>query len=209
MPISFPLTLPAEPGFLEFEWDPDSSVAKQINPFDLTRKIYVWEGQIRLATVKVSPMTRAQAMLWQACFHALNGIQGTFYLQDPVGAATRGAYLGRIGYSPAVKGAGQTGVDLLTDGWPHSLSGLLLAGDWIAIAGRLYQLLADTNSDGSGNATLTVWPNVGGLADDAPISVGAAAFGTFRLTAWPKLPWDVEYYMQGVTFGVEEAVPAT
>ena len=51
MPISFPLTLPAEPGFLEFEWDPDSSVAKQINPFDLTRKIYVWEGQIRLATV--------------------------------------------------------------------------------------------------------------------------------------------------------------
>jgi hypothetical protein len=207
MPITYPLDLPDTPGFIEFEWDPTSAVARQINPFDLTRKIYVWEGQIRLASVKVQAMPLAAAKKWMAFIHKLNGIQGTFYMQDEVAAAVRGSYVPSGSYHPEVDGANQTGCDLVTKGWPPSITKMLLAGDWIAINNRLYQLLDDVNSGGGGAATLTVWPNVGGIAANTAIDVGSDAYGIFRLTDWPKFPWSEDWFMTGFAFGAEEAIP--
>lgn len=73
------------------------------------------------------------------------------------------------GGAGAVNGAGQTGSSLVTNGWSNSITNLLRAGDIFTIAGvrqinpltrqstgqlRQFVVLANVNSDGSGNATI-------------------------------------------------------
>jgi len=77
--------------------------------------------------------------------------------------------------TPLTNGAGQTGSSIITDGWTASLSPALKKGDIFTIAGvnsvnkinkqdtgKLQQFVvtADTDSDGSGNATIPVSPEV-------------------------------------------------
>jgi hypothetical protein len=78
---------------------------------------------------------------------------------------------GTQGGVPVVNGAGQTGSSLVTNGWTASINNILRAGDIITIAGvhrinpltrqstgdlRQFVLLANVNSDGGGNATLSI-----------------------------------------------------
>lgn len=72
-------------------------------------------------------------------------------LSNPLGVATG---------TPLVNGAGQTGRSLATDGWTPSQAGILKAGDFIKLGGgnKVYMLTADVNSDGSGQATLSIEP---------------------------------------------------
>jgi len=62
--------------------------------------------------------------------------------------------------TPLVNGASQTGRSVLTKGWTHSITGILKAGDVIKFAGhnKVYMLTADADSDGSGNAALSIEP---------------------------------------------------
>lgn len=83
--------------------------------------------------------------------------------------------IGLLGGTPAVNGAGQTGTTLVTNGWSNSVNGLLNVGDIISIAGvyavnpqsrqstgslQQFVIQAPANSDGSGNATLTIYPAI-------------------------------------------------
>jgi hypothetical protein len=100
---------------------------------------------------------------------------------DPVNIATRGIGTG----TPLIKGASQTGNSVNTDGWTISQTGILKAGDWIqlgtASSSTLHKLRQDANSDGSGNATLEIWPGIRTApADNAAITV-ASCKGLWRL----------------------------
>lgn len=148
-------------------------------------------------------MSLANAKLWQAWAYKLNGIEGTFYAGDSVGKLSQGS----PGGTPLVAGSGQTGQDLLTDGWTHSVTGLLKAGDWISISDRLFTVLVDVNSDSSGNATLSLWPKIRtAYADNAAISYGASARGIFRLTDWPEMGWDINRLQSGFKFSAREVI---
>lgn len=121
--------------------------------------------------------------------------------------------VGALGGTPLVKGANQVSayVDvkstmtqaLATDGWSTSVAGVLKAGDVFTIDGvyavnpvtkatlpflKQFSVVSDVSSDGSGNATLTIYPaiittgafqNVSAApADNAAITVmGTAATG--------------------------------
>ena len=56
-----------------------------------------------------------------------------------------------------VKGAGQTGTSLITDGWPAS-STVLKAGMFVTVVDQLVQLTANATTNGAGEATLTFKP---------------------------------------------------
>jgi len=56
-----------------------------------------------------------------------------------------------------VKGAGQTGTSLITDGWPAN-STVLKAGMFVTVVDQLVQLTANATSNGAGEATLTFKP---------------------------------------------------
>ncbi|MGH8523669.1 MAG: P22 phage major capsid protein family protein [Gammaproteobacteria bacterium] len=109
--------------------------------------------------------------------------------------------VGTQGGTPLVNGATQTGTSLVTDGWSNSITNVMRAGDIITLAGvyavnpvtkqstgRLqhFVVTAAANSDGSGNATLTISPAIttsgttqtvsASPADNAAITVlGASA----------------------------------
>jgi hypothetical protein len=68
-----------------------------------------------------------------------------------------------------VRGGGQTGRSIITDGWPNSVTPIL-AGDYITIGDQLLQLTADVVSDGSGIATLTFEPPIRRApSDNSPV----------------------------------------
>lgn len=64
------------------------------------------------------------------------------------------------GGSPLVKGAGQTGGSLLIDGGPLSTSGYLVPGDYVGVGSRLHMNVGTANTNGSGEATLTLRPTL-------------------------------------------------
>jgi len=148
-------------------------------------------------------MGMAAAKRWSTFAYKLNGIEGTFYLRDSLGKYLRGAAIG-IG---RVKGASQTGQDLVTDGWFANVSGLFLEGDWIQVGTRLHTVLTDSDSNASGEATLSLWPRVRvAPADNLELPYGADAKGLFRMSQFPDFGWDASRLMTGFTFQAREVI---
>jgi len=125
------------------------SVTNSLRRQSRTRGAHAWGIELRY-----SAMTRATfAPLW-AFLTNLAGQSTTFLLSLP-------AYtpLGTASGTPLVKGGSQVGTSLVTDGWSLSQT-VLKAGDWIQIASdlKVYMVTADAVSDGSGNATISIFP---------------------------------------------------
>lgn len=184
MTISYPITLPSTPAPSEIRIAPRSIVAVSVSPFSGAQQAYQHQGQFWQADISLPPMRIADAAPWMAAFLQLNGRYGTFYLGNAAMKTPRGTATG----TPLVKGASQTGQSLVTDGWTAGVTGILKQGDYLQIENRLYMVIVDANSDGTGNATLDIWPRLRSApADNAPITVSNCK-GLFRLTT-NEMPW--------------------
>ena len=197
--MSGTLTMPTG-GIREILWVPQTSVAMTESPFSFAQQVHKHPGQRRQVTVKLAAMDASTAREWIAFFINLNGPQGTFFLSDTVGQNPSG-WRG----TPQVDGAGQTGKKLnYSDGAISSR--MLAAGEWVSIGDRLHQTTEDIWSDGSGDGTLLLWPELASAPnDDSPIEVTTPK-GTFRMTAIPSYSWTVNRLMQGVSFTAVEVV---
>lgn len=198
MPVSYPLTLPSTPGIRDIEWLPDSSVETSRSTTTFVSQTYDWGSKVRRVRLEFPPMKLAEAKAWQAWVYKLNGLEGTFYLSDTVGAAGLGTVTG----TPLVNGADQIIDELGTDGWGTGDN--VYAGDWISIENQLYTILEDA-TESSGSMTLTLWPEAKGPADNATISYGSAAVGIFRLEEIPTIMWDITRLQSGfVLLAIED-----
>lgn len=108
--------------------------------------------------------------------------------------------VGPLGGTPLVNGASQTGSSLVTDGWTAAAASRLKKGDVFTIASvkavnpqnyrsttqlQQFVVTADTSSDGSGNATIPIYPPIitsgayqtvdSAPADNAALTVVGAA----------------------------------
>jgi hypothetical protein len=109
-----------------------------------------WSAEIEYFALSESDARTLIAFLTQ-----LRGMSGRFYYGDPFNRTPRGLATG----TPLINGASQTGTSLITDGWTPNITNILRAGDYIQLANdELKMVVADVNSDGSGNATLTIEP---------------------------------------------------
>lgn len=205
MAINYPLTLPTATGIKRVTIRMRSVVAVTESAFTLQRQVQAHQGQRFEATVELPPMVRADADEWIAWLAKLNGQEGTFTMGDPAAASPRGTG----GGAPLVNGASQTGNSLVTDGW-NAGEGVLKAGDYIQLGSgstaRLYKILNDVTSDGSGNATLDIWPSLrSSPANNDPITV-TSTVGLWRL-AGNVSSWDAdEATLYGITFDAVEAL---
>lgn len=184
MPTTFPVTLPATaPRRINIRQK--SVVAVGESPYTLEVQTQRHQGQVWLLEVEWPPMPRATAEAMVAALCSLNGREGTFLFGDTANKTPRGTATG----TPLVNGAAQSGEDLATDGWTNSITGILKAGDWVQLGSsstaRLHKVLADANSNGSGQATLTLWPRISPVATPADNSavVISSPKGVFRLLA--------------------------
>jgi len=206
MSLSYPLTHPTTPGFSSITWRPRSVVGVASSPFTGQRQTYAWPGQWWEVDITLPPMKTATAEPWVAFLIGLNGQEGTFNLGDSVRTTPRGVGTG----TPLVNGGSQTGYDLVTDGWTISQTGIMKAGDWVQLGtgstARLHKVMADANSNGSGQATLTLWPALrSSPADNAALTVNAAK-GLFAL-AGNSDGWSVDVVkLYGLSFSAREVL---
>lgn len=183
-----------------------SVVAAAQSPFTLSRQVQVFDGQRWEADIALPAFDRQAAGAVEAFLLSLNGKQGTFLLGDPMRVAALGMATG----TPLVKGAGQTGNALVTDGWTPSVANILRAGDLIQLGSgatsRLHKVLSDVNSNGSGEAILTLWPSLrSSPADNAAVTI-INCRGVFALA--DNMPeWEIgRNNLYGVSLSAVEVV---
>lgn len=205
MTISYPLSLPSSPDFRTCSITPRHVAGIGESPFTLEQQVYDWNAGRWEAQLSYPPMTQAQAAPIIAVMTALKWRVGTFLLGDPDFKTPRGVATG----TPLVNGAHTArGLSLATKGWTNSVTGILKAGDRIGLGSgatsRVHMVLQDVNSDGSGNATLDIWPPLRSDYSDGASIVTSYPKGVFRLAS--PFTWDAD---EASIFGISiQAVEA-
>ena len=206
MAITYPLTLPSHTGITGITFRAVNTVGITQSPFTYSQQVVAHSGQRWEVDVTLPAMARADAEQWIAFLVSLRGVFGTFTLGDPVGASPRGS----AGGTPLVNGASQTGGTLNIDGCTASQTGWLKAGDYIQLGtagtATLHKVLADADSNGSGEVSLDIWPYIRTApADDASVTL-TNTVGRFRLAS-NQQNWNInEASIFGMTFGGVEAI---
>jgi hypothetical protein len=88
--------------------------------------------------------------------------------------------LGLGGGTPLVNGANQLGSNLIIDGASNTITNWLRQGDLIQVVGCavIFDVTADVNTDGSGNATIPISPPIfegRSPADNAAVTIAPAS----------------------------------
>ena len=183
-----------------------SVVGASVSPFTGQQQVYKHQGQWWEAEISLPSMKRDEAEQVASFLIKLNGKYGTFLLGDKANIAPRGVGTG----IPLVYGGSQTGDQLITDGWTVDTTGILKAGDWIqlgsASSSRLYKVLDDVNSDGSGIATLNIFPNLRSIPSDNSTIIVNSPKGQWRLSSNETNYSINEASIYGITFACIEAL---
>jgi hypothetical protein len=209
MAESYPLAFPTQTGIAQVQLIASDVVSVTESPFTLSQQVVRHAGARWSATINIPPVKRSDAEYWNSFLLRLRGQFGTFLVGDPNAATPRGSASSAAG-TPVVNGASQIGNNLNIDGLPASATGYLKAGDYIQLGtgatSRLYKVLEDVNSNGSGQATLNLWPDLrSSPANDATVVVSNAK-GLFRL-AQNDASWTIGndgFY--SITFSAVEAL---
>ena len=209
MAETYPLTFPTQTGVAAVEFTATDVVSVSQSPFTFSQQVVRHAGARWSATISIPPVKRSDSEYWNSFLLRLRGQFGTFLLGNPSGATPRGSAASAAG-TPVVNGASQTGSELDIDGLPASATGYLLAGDYIQLGSgstsQLYKVLDDVNTNASGEATLTIWPDLrSSPADGATVTVTDAK-GVFRLST-PTHNWNIDtagFYT--MAFGAIEAL---
>jgi hypothetical protein len=202
MTISFPVSAPSTPKPTTVKWIQSNIVGYSLSPYTLQQQTYEYGGEGWAVEVSIDPLPRSEAAPWFAFLSSLRGRLGTFYFGDTLLSSPQGAG----GGTPKVNGGSQAGSKVLvSDGFPNGTI-VLKAGDMIQINTSLYLVLADCTSDGSGNASIDVWPRLRTHADNSDIVLSNPK-GVFRLSE--NTPVIIEaradqYF--NITFMAEEAI---
>lgn len=165
------LSIPTVPNFTESTFFLQANTQQFESPLSKAVQRVQLSGERWIASYSLPAMTRDTVAEWITFFNNLRGNLNTFDAFDPEWKTPRGS----AGGIPLVSGASQTGNTLTTDGWPISITGILLKGDYFSVNGELKQITVNANSDGAGNSTLTFEPNLrNSPADSAPITATGA-----------------------------------
>lgn len=177
MTISYPLAVPTTKSVSSVRWIQEQAMYVDESPFTFARQVQVFSGERFRIEVSVDQMSRDDAAAWSAFITSLRGPYGTFTFGDELYKSPQGA----AGGTPRVNGASQAGYTLITDGWPNSTL-VLKKGDFFQLTStnRIHTVLTDTTSDGSGNATLDIWPRANSYADNT-ILITSNWLGLFSL----------------------------
>lgn len=180
MSITYPLALPASLSSVAASavLHGEPIVAVNRNPFTGRQESFEWGGIWRLE-VGLIPMRRSAAAPWLAFFSSLKGPAGSFLAGVPGVAGVTG-----IG-SPSVAGASQTGSTLDISGLTPSTSGIIPASTLFSLGTgtntHLHRVLSAVTSDGSGEATLDIWPSLRLSPEDASAIEFEAPVGQWLL----------------------------
>lgn len=189
MTISYPLAgLPAlvdAGGIADLKIMPEFVQGRNTNSFTNAEQIYDYIGERWTLTVNYTGLTVKNARIIIAFLLSLRGIVGTFMAGDSLMSEPEVA----IGGTPLVNGDSQTGRTLNVKGL-DALTGTIKAGTYFQLGNFLYMNLTDAIANGSGNATLDIFPYIRGT----PVNNDVLSFinpkNIFRLSE-SAISWSV------------------
>ena len=194
MTIAYPINTPTSIGIATIELSATNAVAISRSPFTFSQQVHTYAGQMWSASVTIPPVRKDLAEPWVSLLLALRGQTGTFLLGDPNNTTPRGTAT-----SATITGA--SGSSSLT----VTMTGTLLAGDYIQLGTGADATLHKVLVDQDGNGTLEVWPAL----RKARSSVSATLTNTkglFRL-ANNTQSWSInESSAYGIQFDAMEAL---
>ena len=208
MAISYPLSLPTSIGIAQIEFRAANAVAVSRSPFTYSTQVHAYSGQSWQADVTLPSIRRDLAEEWVAWLISLKGQLGTFYLGDPNAVTPRGS--ARDTDTILVNGATSSGNTLAIDDAPASQTGYLKAGDYMQVgtgtSRQLFKVLADVNTNASGQATVDIWPDVRTtIANNSAVTVENTK-GIFRLASNEQGFSINEASFYGISFGAVEVL---
>jgi hypothetical protein len=194
MAISYPVNTPTNIGIANITLMAENAVAISQSPFTFQQQVVAHPGQRWAASISLPPMKRQDAESWVAFLLSLYGQVGTFLLSDPNCPAPRGTAT-----SATLTGtAGSTSPTI-------TMTGTLLAGDYISLGSGSSTRLHKVVQDRSGNGTIEIWPALRESVTDAAVDLTEAK-GRFRLKD-NITQWSInEISSYGITFDCVEAL---
>jgi hypothetical protein len=144
--ISFPLDLPASPGFTECSLEASTIAGMTVGEFDAAQQVQDWTSDPGWKFGgSLPPMERATAATWLAWRLSMRGVIGCFYVTPPNGRTPRGSFAG----TPLVNGGSQAGRILLADGFTNSAANVVLKGDYFSLGGGYKATRIKTSGGGA------------------------------------------------------------
>ena len=194
MAISYPLDTPTTIGFESIELRAVNATITSQSPFSYKQQVISHTGQRWEASVSIPSVLRDLAEPWAAFLTALKGQTGTFLLGDPLSATPRGT----VSSCTLTGTAGDESVAV-------TMTGSLLAGDYIQLGSgttaRLHKVLVDQ----SGSGTLEIWPALRSTYSSATVTTTNAK-GVFRLNQ-NMSSWQISNANSyGIAFEAVEAI---
>jgi len=194
MAISYPLDTPTTIGFESIELRAVNATITSQSPFSYKQQVISHTGQRWEASVSIPSVLRDLAEPWAAFLTALKGQTGTFLLGDPLSATPRGT----VSSCTLTGTAGDESVAV-------TMTGSLLAGDYIQLGSgttaRLHKVLVDQ----SGSGTLEIWPALRSTYTSATVTTTNAK-GVFRLNQ-NMSSWQISNANSyGIAFEAVEAI---
>lgn len=171
------LSFPAQPA-ATIDWQLATVTANHASPFTNDEQTQANYGAARwVAVITWQKLSRSEAADVEAFLAECNGPAGRFYLGNQARATPRGTPSG----TPVVDGAANYGGLLATRGWTPSTAGLLLRGDFLAVANEPKMVRANVTSDADGKAVLSITPPLRAVPADGAAVVTSNWTGVFRL----------------------------
>jgi hypothetical protein len=194
MAISYPVNTPTNIGIANITLMAENAVAISQSPFTFQQQVVAHPGQRWAASISLPPMKRQDAESWVAFLLSLYGQVGTFLLSDPNCPAPRGTAT-----SATLTGtAGSTSPTI-------TMTGTLLAGDYISLGSGATARLHKVVQDRSGTGTIEIWPALRSSVTGASVDLTEAK-GRFRLKD-NITQWSInEISSYGITFDCVEAL---
>ena len=143
------------------------------------------KGSLWRISMQFANLSGADRKTMQAFLAKLNGQQHRFTVQDHSYTLSGGG-----GGTLQVNGGTQSGTSLVCDGATASVTNYLKAGDYIAFNNELHMVVADTNSDASGNVTISIAPPIRKTPADDTIVEYTVPKGVFMLAG--QASWDTQ-----------------
>lgn len=177
--ISYPLDHPAAPAPRQTTFGLDYATHTERSPFSLKPQTQDWGGRVWMLEWELPPMNPALMGPWLAFRSKLRGKGGYFRAGD-FDRRTPLIGAGNVG-TPLVNGAGQTGNGLAVDGLPLSTSGLWQPGEHIQVGDYLHMIVAPVASNGAGEATIQIEPDLWTSPADNLAIVYSSPKGLFQM----------------------------
>lgn len=176
------VTIPESSCFANMTMSMERIVARTTSPYSYEEQAFRWPGERWMLTVDMPPiLDRRIANQWISFGLKLEGSYGIFLAGDPLGKEPQGVATG----IPVTSSATLSSGTLSTTGWAANVTGILLDGDYIQIgtglSARLHRVVEDVDSDGAGNAVLTLVPALRNSYADGTAVIVQNPRGAFRL----------------------------